>query len=70
MVEVKKEPVKGVAAEKKIAFPKKKKLNKADFTFKSLNDQCLIKKPGDIDGNAFMIKDLNNCQVILLDHSA
>lgn len=62
--------MKALVPEKKEAFPKKKKLNKADFTFKSLNDQVLIKKPGDIDGNAFMIKDLKNCTVILLDHSA
>ena len=66
--EKKVEPVKAVAPA--TAFPKKKKLNKADFTFKLLEDQVLIKKPGDIDGNAFMIKDLKNCTVILLDHSA
>ena len=50
--------------------PKKKKLNKADFMFKSQKDQVLIKKPGDINGIDFMIKDLENCTVYLLDHIA
>ena len=43
-VEEKKEPV---------APPKKKKLNKADFMFKSLQDQMLVKIPGDINGIDF-----------------
>ena len=43
-VEEKKEPA---------APPKKKKLNKADFMFKSLQDQMLVKMPGDINGIDF-----------------
>lgn len=50
--------------------PKKKKLNKADFMFKSIKDETLVKNPGDINGIDFMIKDLENCTVILLDHTA
>lgn len=50
--------------------PKKKKLNKADFMFKSLKDQMLVKNPGEINGIDFMIKDLENCTVMLLDHTA
>ena len=52
------------------APPKKKKLNKADFMFKSQKDQMLVKMPGDINGIDFMIKDLENCTVMLLDHTA
>jgi len=52
------------------APPKKKKLNKADFTFKDKKSETLIKRPGDINGIEFMIKDLEGCTVILLDHSA
>ena len=52
------------------SFGKKKKLNKADFMFKSLTDQLCIKKPGDINGIDFMIKDLTNCTVVLMDHTA
>ena len=48
----------------------KKKLNKADFTFKSLENQTCLKKPGDINGIQFMIKDLKNCVVQILDHTA
>ena len=52
------------------SFTKKKKLNKADFTFKNENGKELVKMPGDINGIEFMIKDLQNCTVVLLDHIA
>jgi protein XRP2 len=48
----------------------KKKLNKADYMFKSVDGQTLIKNPGEVNGLDFMIKDLNNCIVYLLDHTA
>lgn len=51
-------------------FGKKKKLNKADFMFKGRKNEVLVKKPGDINGIDFMIKDLENCTIILLDHTA
>jgi protein XRP2 len=38
--------------------------------FKAQKDQMLIKMPGDINGEMFMIKDLENCTVVLLDHTA
>ena len=57
--------------EKQTVVPtKKKKLNKADFQFKSIKDQTLIKRPGDINGIDFQIKDLENCVVIILDYTA
>ena len=49
---------------------KKKKLNKADFMFKDKKGEVLVKKPGEINGIEFMIKDLENCTVIILDHTA
>lgn len=38
--------------------------------FKSISDQKLVKMPGDINGIDFMIKDLDNCQVYILDYTA
>lgn len=48
----------------------KKKLNKADFMFKDKTGEELIKKPGDINGIDFMIRNLTDCTVYLLDHTA
>ena len=48
----------------------KKKLNKEDFMFKDKNGEVLVKKPGDINGIQFMIKDLKDCTVHILDHTA
>ena len=49
---------------------KKTKLNKADFMFKDKDGEILVKKSGDINGIDFMIKDLKNCTVVLMDHTA
>ena len=38
--------------------------------FKSQKDQMLVKMPGDINGMDFMIKDLENCTVMMLDYTA
>ena len=38
--------------------------------FRDRKDEVLIKKTGDINGIDFMIKDLENCSVYLLDHTA
>ena len=38
--------------------------------FAKRNNEILVKKPGDINGIDFMIKDLNDCTVILLDYTA
>jgi protein XRP2 len=48
----------------------KKKLNKADYMFKSKRNEVLVKKPGDINGIDFMIKDLHDCTVHILDYTA
>lgn len=52
------------------SITKKQKLNKADFMFKDKKGEVLVKKSGDINGIDFMIKDLEDCTVILLDHTA
>ena len=48
----------------------KKKRNRAELMFKDLSDEEAVKRPGDIDGSAFSIKDLKNCTVKILDHTA
>jgi hypothetical protein len=38
--------------------------------FVSKSNEVLIKKPGDINGIDFKLKDLTDCIVILLDYTA
>ena len=52
------------------SISKKKKLNKEDFMFKNKRGERLVKLPGDVNGIDFMIKDLESCTVIILDHTA
>ena len=46
------------------------KPNKEFYTFKDLDGHTLIKRPGELDGGSFFIKDLKNCAVYILDHTA
>lgn len=46
-----------------MATTEKKKLNKEDYMFKNKDGETLIKKPGEIAGLQFAIKDLKNCTV-------
>ena len=48
----------------------KKKLNRADYMFANRTGEELIKKPGDVNGLDFAIRDLTDCQVFLLDTTA
>jgi len=48
----------------------KKKLNRADYMFKDKTGEELIKRPGDVNGLDFAIRDLKDCTVYLLDHTA
>jgi hypothetical protein len=48
----------------------KKKLNRNDYMFKDKTGEELIKKPGDVNGLDFAIRDLKDCTVYLLDHTA
>jgi len=50
--------------------PTKPKLDRKNFMFVGLSDQELIKKPGEINGQAFKLENLTNCTVYLLDHFA
>jgi hypothetical protein len=48
----------------------KKKLNRADYMFEKKTGEELMKKPGDVNGLDFNIRDLKDCTVYLLDHTA
>ena len=48
----------------------KKKLNRADYMFTNRTGEELIKKPGDVNGLDFAIRDLTDCQVFILDTTA
>jgi protein XRP2 len=48
----------------------KPKLNKADYMFRDKTGEVLIKKPGDINGIDFMIRNLTDCTVYILDYTA
>jgi len=48
----------------------KKKLNRADYMFQNKTGEELMKKPGDVNGLDFAIRDLKDCTVYLLDHTA
>lgn len=48
----------------------KKKLDRKNFMFVGLSDANLFKRPGDINGNSFLIEGLTNCQVFLCDRLA
>jgi hypothetical protein len=46
------------------------KPNKADYMFQDKEGEKLVKNPGQIHGFPFGIKQLRDCVVHLLDHSA
>ena len=48
----------------------KKKVNRADYMFADKTGEELIKKPGDVNGLDFMIRNLTDCTVYLLDITA
>ena len=48
----------------------KKKINRADYMFQQKKGEKLVKLPGQIDGKAFAIRYLEDCEVYLFDHSA
>ena len=45
----------------------KRKLNKKDFIFSGLENQTLVKLPGQINNNSFLLENLKNCTVFLCD---
>ncbi len=50
--------------------PAKPKLDKRNFMFVGQSGQDLMKKPGDINGQAFKLESLSGCTVWLMDHFA
>jgi hypothetical protein len=48
----------------------RKKLNRADYMFKDKTGEELIKRPGQIGGLDFQIRNLTDCTVYLLDTTA
>lgn len=48
----------------------KKKVNRADYMFADKTGEELTKKPGDVNGLDFMIRNLTDCTVYLLDTTA
>ena len=53
-----------------MATSTKPKLNRADYMFEKRTGEELIKKPGEVNGLDFAIRDLKDCTVFLLDHTA
>ena len=51
-------------------FGKKSNLNLSDYMFCKQNSNLIIKPPGSIDGQQFIIEDNTNCDVYILDHIA
>jgi protein XRP2 len=48
----------------------KPKLDRKNFMFVGLSGQELMKKPGEINGQAFKMENLTGCTVWLMDHFA
>ena len=50
--------------------PVKKKRKRSELMFKKQEGQTLVKKPGDLDGSMFVMADLKDCAVFILDHTS
>lgn len=48
----------------------KPKLDRKNFMFVDTSDAVLVKKPGEVFGKNFKMKNLKNCKVYLLDYNA
>eukprot|EP00736_Rhodelphis_marinus_P005774 Rmarinus@m.5100 len=47
-----------------------KQLNKEDFIFRQRKDEVLVRKPGDIDGQMFVLDECEGCDIYLMDFSS
>jgi protein XRP2 len=63
-------PPKQIATKAAAAAPKREKKNRFDYMFAKKVGETLIKLPGQIDGEQFLVEELENCKVFLVDHSA
>jgi protein XRP2 len=59
-----------MAAAPVTSISQKKKLNREDFMFKDKTGEELIKRPGQVNGLDFQIRNLTDCTVYLLDTTA
>jgi protein XRP2 len=64
------EPEKKPAAATADPYAAVKRLDPADFRFVGLKGQVCIKEPGSINGINFKLKDLDDCDVFLFDHTS
>ena len=55
---------------KMTSIAQKKKLNREDYMFRDKTGEELVKNPGDVNGLDFMIRNLTDCTVYLLDTTA
>ena len=46
----------------------KKKTDNSEYLIENLNDQTVVKAPGEINGNQFMIRNCQNSNIYLFDH--
>ncbi len=53
-----------------ISIASKKKLNREDYMFKDKTGEELVKKPGQVNGLDFQIRNLTDCKVFLMDTTA
>ena len=45
-----------------------KRTDNSEYLIENLNDQTVIKAPGEISGNQFMVRNCQNCCIYLFDH--
>ena len=50
------------------SWDKKKSDDTSDFLIENKDDLVLVKSPGEINGNQFIIRNCTNCHIFLLDH--
>ena len=48
----------------------KAKLNRKDFIFEKKKNETLTKVPGQINGLDFLISNLEDCEVFIMDYTA
>uniref|UniRef100_H2YQW1 Protein XRP2 n=1 Tax=Ciona savignyi TaxID=51511 RepID=H2YQW1_CIOSA len=56
--------------EKAYSWDNRKNIDPKDFTIDGLNDGLVIRKPGSIDGQQFIIQNCSNSRIYLFDHIA
>ncbi|EQC42047.1 hypothetical protein SDRG_00890 [Saprolegnia diclina VS20] len=71
MGNAKTKPVKKLAKTKKPfdgSFGRDPTLNPADYMCKGLRDAVVVRKPGSVNGQQFVLEDCTQCSIFLLDH--